>query len=227
MKVTQQAIDLIKEFEGLRLKSYKDPVGIWTIGYGTTSNAGIGVSVADGMKITAGTAEKYLRAAVDNFANDMRPLFTRVASEHEFGAMVSLAYNIGIGAFGRSTCLKRFNAGDVAGAAEALQWFNKAGGKVLRGLVRRRSAEADMMLGNAINVRPEPRPDPVRNNPAASTTLQGGVASATGILGAGGAAIGSLDGNAQVIAVVCLGVALLGVLWMMRRRLVRFAAGDR
>lgn len=146
MNVNKPTIDLIKSFEGLRLKSYKDSVGVLTIGYGTTTAAGVGITVESGMEITEAQAEEYLHKALDKFAAQIIPHFTRKPTDNQFGAMLSLAYNIGPSAFRKSTCLKRFNAGDIEGAAEALTWFNKAGGKVLRGLVRRRESEKALFL---------------------------------------------------------------------------------
>jgi len=146
MRINDATVSLVKEFEGKRLEAYPDPVGIWTIGYGHSEHAPFGPKPVKGMKISEAEAEDLLRKGLDHFGEGVRKLLTRPANENEFGAMVSLAYNIGLGAFAKSTCLRRFNAGDTAGAAEALQWFNKAGGKVLNGLVRRRGAEAELML---------------------------------------------------------------------------------
>jgi len=146
MKVNQAALDLIKEFEGFRAEAYRDPVGIWTIGYGTTDAAGVGISPKAGRTITEAEAEWYLQRAVDKFAADIRPAITAPINENEFGAFVSLAYNIGPGAFRKSSALRHFNAGDKARAADSILLFNKAGGKVLRGLVRRREAERALFL---------------------------------------------------------------------------------
>lgn len=146
MKINAATVDLVKEFEGLRLEAYRDPVGIPTIGYGYTSDAGFGPGVKMGDVWTEEQAEEMLSEGLDRFAAKIRPLFTRIPNENQFGAMLSLSYNIGAGAFARSTCLKRFNAGDVAGAAEALTWWNKAGGRKLAGLVRRREAEKALFL---------------------------------------------------------------------------------
>jgi lysozyme len=146
VKVNAAAIALIKEFEGFRADAYKDPVGIWTIGYGTTANAGVGISPKAGMKITEAEATEYLWRAVDKFAANVEAALTRNATENEFGAMVSLAYNIGPGAFKRSTVLREFNAGNKQAAADAFRMWNKAGGAVLRGLTRRREAERKLFL---------------------------------------------------------------------------------
>lgn len=146
MKFNDEGLNLIKRFEGFRGKAYQDSVGVWTIGYGTTSRAGIGVVVRPGQVVSEPEAARYLRLALDKFGDEISPSFRRKPNENQYSAMLSLAYNIGPGAFKRSTCLKRFNAGDDEGAAEALTWFNKAGGKVLRGLVRRRNAERELFL---------------------------------------------------------------------------------
>lgn len=140
--VSQAGIDLIKEFEGLRLDAYQDSVGVWTIGYGTTAAAGVGIVPKAGQHITQAEAEGYLKRAVAIFAESIRDKLTHSATPNQFAAMVSLAYNIGPGAFASSTLLKKFNAGDIAGAAAAFASWNLAGGKVLPGLTRRRAAEA-------------------------------------------------------------------------------------
>lgn len=142
MIINQEALDLIKRFEGLRLTAYQDSVGVWTIGYGTTARAGIGVFPKAGMTCTEAEAEAWLRAVVDKFARQVGAMITRPVTDNQFGAMVSLAYNIGPGNFSTSSVLKKTNAGDFAGAAASFALWNKAGGKVLKGLVTRRAAEA-------------------------------------------------------------------------------------
>jgi len=144
--MNKATIDLIKEFEGFRAKAYLDPVGILTIGYGTTAAAGVGIKPALGMTITEAQAVGYLMAAVDKFAAQIAPKITAPINENEFGAFVSLAYNIGPGAFGKSSALRKFNAGDKQGAANSILLWNKAGSKVLPGLVRRREAERALFL---------------------------------------------------------------------------------
>jgi len=146
MKPNKATIDLVKEFEGLRLASYLDPVSVVTIGYGYTNRAGFGPGVEIGDVWTEQQAEEMLAIGLDVFGKKIRPNMIRTPTGNQYGAMLSLAYNIGTGAFRKSTCLKRFNAGDMEGAAEALTWFNKAGGKVLNGLVRRRAAERVLFL---------------------------------------------------------------------------------
>lgn len=153
MKVNQATIDLIKEFEGFRAKAYRDAVGVLTIGYGTTARAGVGINPKPGMEITEAEAEWYLQRTVQKFADQIRPAIIAPINENEFGAFVSLAYNIGPYAFKRSSALRHFNAGDKERAARSILLFNKAGGRVLKGLVRRREAERKLFL------TPTPEPE--------------------------------------------------------------------
>lgn len=140
--INKAALDLIKKFEGFRAQTYVDAAGVPTIGYGTTARAGIGIRPTPGMTCTEAQAAAWLQAAVDKFAATIRPRMTREPTPNQFGAMVSLAYNIGPAAFARSSVLRRFNAGDLDGAANAFALWNRSGGKVLNGLIRRRAAEA-------------------------------------------------------------------------------------
>ena len=146
MKINQDSLDLVKEFEGLKLTAYADPVGVWTIGYGTTAAAGVGVTPVRGLTITAAQAEMFLHRALDKFAAQITPGIKVPVNENQYGALVSLAYNIGPGAFLRSTLLRKLNAGDYAGAADQFRVWNKAKGKVLKGLTRRREAERALFL---------------------------------------------------------------------------------
>lgn len=152
MKINQAALDLVKEFEGLKLTAYQDPVGIWTIGYGTTAAAGAGVTPIRGMTITAAQAEKFLLRGLEKFAAQIEAGIKVPVTENQFGALVSLAYNIGPGAFLKSTLLKKLNARDYAGASGQFLVWNKAKGKVLKGLTRRREAERALFLKPAAAV---------------------------------------------------------------------------
>lgn len=141
-EVTQDCLDLIMKFEGCRLEAYQDPVGIWTIGWGTVKG------VKPGMKITQALADKLLREEVNEKANQVLKLVRVPLNNNQFGALVSFAYNVGTGQKGLagSTLLKKLNSGDMAGAAAEFARWNKAGGKVLAGLTRRRAAEAKLFL---------------------------------------------------------------------------------
>ena len=146
MKLTEKGINLIKEFEGLRLTAYQDSVGKWTIGYGNTFYED-GTTVKQGDKITQKRADSLFRMIVDKFADQVRNALINPnrVSDSQFSAMVSLAYNIGIGAFKGSTLLRKVNINpcDSTIPDEFPRW-NNAGGKVLAELTRRRKAEADL-----------------------------------------------------------------------------------
>jgi len=141
MKINKAGLDLIKEFEGFRAAAYLCPANVWTIGYGTTARADVGIAPEKGMVISEVEAEHYLEKTVDKFIRSIEPHILAPINENEFAAYVSLAYNIGPGAFMRSSTLRHFNEGNKAQAAKNILLWNKAGGKVLKGLVRRREAE--------------------------------------------------------------------------------------
>jgi lysozyme len=144
MKVNKATIDLIKNFEGLRLEAYLCSALVPTIGYGSTFYEN-GIKVKLGQKITKQRAEELLDFMVLQFANQVRPLIKVPLSENRFGALVSFAYNVGIGALSKSTLLKKVNTNpnDPSIKMEFLRW-NKAGGKILAGLTKRREAEAKL-----------------------------------------------------------------------------------
>lgn len=221
MKINQATIDLVKEFEGFRAKAYKCPANVWTIGYGTTASAGVGITPKDGMTITEAEAEGYLKATLDKFADQIAPSITAPINENEFGAFLSLAYNIGTGAFKKSSALKHFNAGDKEKAAASVLLWNKAAGKVLKGLVRRREAERKLFL------TPVDGKFEGRTNVAQSTTVQASAVQIASGAGAGIAAVGALDGTAQIVALVFAGVVVLAALWIMRERLKKWSEGIR
>ena len=143
MKLSQRGIDLIKQFEGYSSKAYPDPAtggAPWTIGYGTTKG------VKPGMVITAEKAEKMLRDDVAKFESGVSSLVTAPTTQGQFDAMVSLAYNIGLGNFGKSTLLKKHNARCYTCAADQFRVWNRANGKVMNGLTKRRAAEREVYM---------------------------------------------------------------------------------
>lgn len=139
MKINTAGKELIKRFEGLSLKSYKCPAGVWTIGYGHTGD------VKSSHVITEHQADVILDLDLERFEKGVEA-YAPVATENQFSAMVSFAFNLGIAALARSSLLTHHNAGqhDLA-AAEFMKW-KYAAGKVLPGLVKRRAAERDLYL---------------------------------------------------------------------------------
>ena len=137
-RINAEGLALIKEFEGLELKAYLCPARVWTIGYGST-----GAHVKPGMVITEAEAERLLRDDLERFERAVAKTCPE-STDNQFAAMVSLAFNVGEAAFARSTLAKLHNAKAYKGAADEFLKWNKAGGKVLAGLSRRRARERDL-----------------------------------------------------------------------------------
>lgn len=139
MSALAHAVALIKRWEGCSLDAYPDPGtggAPWTIGWGST-----GPGIHKGVRWTQAQADDRLAQDVERFLKGVRSVVKRSATDAQLGAMTSLAYNIGASAFAKSTLLRKFNAGDIGGAAAEFQRWNRAGGKVMRGLTNRRADE--------------------------------------------------------------------------------------
>ena len=183
--VPMAAVGLIAESEGCRLKAYKCPAGVWTIGWGETD----GVSPGD--TCTQQQADQWLLEGLTERAAQVRKLCTEWPNDHQLGAMVSLAYNIGVPALAKSSVLRAHNAGDTAGAARAFGLWNKAkvGGvlAVLPGLTTRRAHEAALYLAPEPGEPHMPLPQAVaaESHLAASPIAQvgGGTVATGGALG--------------------------------------------
>lgn len=139
MKTSMKGRDLIRAFEGEKLKAYLCPAGVWTIGVGHT-----GPDVKPGMVITLERSDELLRSDLARFESAVNRLAKVSLSQSQFDALVSFAFNLGEGALGKSTLLRMVNAGDMAGAAAEFSKWNRAGGKVVAGLTTRRAAERDL-----------------------------------------------------------------------------------
>ena len=142
MKTNAAGLALIKEFEGFVPTWYKDPVGVWTIGYGHTDNAGSPkYATSKTMILSEAEATAILQRDLGQYEDSVARLVKVPLNENQHGALVSFTYNLGAGNLGSSTLLRKLNAGDYAGAAAEFPRWNKAGGKELAGLTRRRAAE--------------------------------------------------------------------------------------
>lgn len=152
MKLIKEVVDRIKVSEGLRLEAYPDPGSKdgkpVTIGYGTTRIDGKPVKL--GTKITKEQAEKYLNADLAVFSKKVAEGIKVKVNENQFGALVSFAYNVGLGdptdpnaptGFLTSTLLRKLNAGDYASVPSELRRWNRNDGKVMQGLINRREDE--------------------------------------------------------------------------------------
>lgn len=137
--MNQAGIDLIKEFEGCKLKAYRDIVGVLTIGYGAT-----GADVTEGLEITQEEADKRLLADIEQFERGVMRVVKVPLTDNQLAALVSFTYNLGIGSLWRSTLLQLLNKGDYEGAAMEFEKWNRAGGQVVHGLTRRRKAEKEL-----------------------------------------------------------------------------------
>ena len=145
MQTSDKGIDLIKQFEGCKLSAYQDSVGVWTIGYGWTQPVD-GKPIRAGMTIKQETAERLLKTGLVSYESDVSRLVKVGLTQGQFDALVSFTYNLGARSLSTSTLLRKLNAGDYAGAADEFLRWNKAGGKILNGLIRRREAERALFL---------------------------------------------------------------------------------
>lgn len=136
MQTSAQMRQMIGQWEGCRLESYRDAVGVPTVGFGHT-----GSDVFMGQKITQAEADHLLSQDLKKFEEHVERLCPE-CSQQEFDALVSFAYNLGQGALAGSTLRKHHNAGNQAAAAGEFGKWNHAGGRVLAGLTRRRAGEA-------------------------------------------------------------------------------------
>lgn len=204
---TESRRNLLQKFEGCKLKAYKCPAGIWTIGYGHTSAAG-NPQVTDGSVISQTEAENILAKDLYSFERGVLACVKVPLSQHQFDVLVDFAYNAGLGALQKSTLLKKVNASDFdAVPAELMKW-TKGGGKELPGLVRRRQAE--IALWSKVDTHPVEEPDH-RAEPDAQPTKtmmdskQGNAALAT-------TAIGGLSAAKEVTAQVQDASDLMGTI---------------
>ncbi|HHD2942115.1 TPA: lysozyme [Enterobacter kobei] len=145
MQTSDKGISLIKQFEGCKLTAYQDSVGVWTIGYGWTQPVD-GKTIRAGMTIKQETAERLLKTGLVSYESDVSRLVKVGLTQGQFDALVSFTYNLGTRSLSTSTLLRKLNAGDYAGAADEFLRWNRAGGKVLNGLTRRREAERALFL---------------------------------------------------------------------------------
>ena len=141
METSSEGISLIQKFEGCELEAYQCSAGVWTIGYGHTKD------VIKGMTITKEEAEQMLVDELHEYENYINEYVTVALSQNQFDALVSWVYNLGPANLKVSTMLKVLNKGQYEEVPAQMKRWNKAGGKVLEGLIRRREAEACLFKG--------------------------------------------------------------------------------
>ena len=204
-QISQHGLAKLKQWEGLKTKAYKDAGGVWTIGYGHTAAAGT-PAPHQGMVITEADAESILlkdltqyEAAVENNVNVK-------LNDNEFAALVSFAFNVGIGAFKKSTLLKKLNKGNYDAVPTELMKWTKAGGKKLQGLVNRRRAEGYLWMEGAFVASKDVVPEQKAVHPALKPEVIGPVISTAS--GLTGFATGSGPFQWALAAVMVIGVAI-------------------
>ncbi|CAG8559798.1 9967_t:CDS:2 [Dentiscutata heterogama] len=143
-KINDDGLNIIKEFEGFKPNFYNDPAGIRSIGYGHNCKADPNKCNNIHPPITTAQGEDLLRSDVAPKEDCVKKLTPANIDSNKFSALVSFAYNLGCPYLGSSSLLKKLNAGDIKGAANEFALYNKGGGRVLPGLVRRRKAERDL-----------------------------------------------------------------------------------
>lgn len=217
--IPDQAVEMIARAEGLRLKAYRCPAGVWTCGYGET--AGVTPQTA----WTAEEAERRLCDSLTTFTAKARALCVNAPTDNELGALVSLAYNIGIEALRKSTVLRCHNSGDCQAAARAFSLWDKAkvngALQTLPGLTARRAAEAALYL-RPDDGAPQPRmPQAVADESRLSASpiaRSGAVTAGAGAIGLVSEAgsnlgqVGTMTAQAKTIVVEHLGLPAGAVL---------------
>jgi GH24 family phage-related lysozyme (muramidase) len=231
MRISDQGRALIRKHEGLRLDAYLCPAGVWTIGYGHTSAAGE-PTVVPGMRITRAEADAILSRDLRAFEAGVSRLVKAQLTQGQFDAMVSFAFNVGLGALAKSTLLRRINAGRMVDVPAELMRWTKAGGRTLPGLVNRRRDEAALWRSidpTATGGRGDAgQPERDAGKPLTrSRTMAGG-----GLAGAGAAVVVAQEAqqaltqaNDQISAGTWLGIAV-GVLILIGAGLALYARWD-
>jgi lysozyme len=231
LKVNDRGLALIRKFEGLRTRAYRDAAGIWTIGYGHTSMAGP-PRVGRGTRISRADAAAILARDVASFAQGVAVLLKVPLSDAQFSALVSFAYNVGLDNFRKSSVLRAVNSGDFAAVPRRLSLWVKARGKVLPGLVNRRAAEAALFIEGTPetaaadrSLRHLPRRDdvePVRGTALhrSSTSLAAVLSGLTGLLSSLAAGVSDLAGvlDGRTVALVASLVIVAAAVWIIRER---------
>jgi len=231
MTVNTATKKLIKEYEGLRLKAYRCSAGRLTIGWGHTSAAGEPV-VKPGLTISKAEAERIFDRDIENFAVGVEKLIKVDATDNQFGACVSLAFNIGVGAFSKSSVLRFLNRGRPDDAADAFMLWNKVtkGGRkvVERGLTRRRASEAALFKTDEEDgdeaISDVRMPDaPEGKGPFNSTTtIVTGVTATAGVTAATKEIVentSSIMSSTGIISVVLILIIVAGAAWVIRERM--------
>lgn len=210
MKMNEAGLALLKKWEGFRASAYLCPAQVWTIGYGHTDAAGP-PRVRPGMKVTRSEATDILRRDLGQYEQAVQDAIgydaAQRCSANQFSAMTSLCYNIGAGAFKRSSVARHFRNGDIAASEKAFHMWRKGGGRVLKGLVNRRKDEARLF-----------RTKDGKRVPSSPSEVAGGTAAGVGVGGVAAKAVqDGLISTEIALAVVAVSLGLIAAIIFFRR----------
>lgn len=207
MKTSNKGFNLIQQFEGFRDAAYRDPVGIWTIGFGFTKG------VKEGDRMTLMEASVRLRTELAEYEQGVLSACTLAPNQNQFDALVCFAFNVGVAGMKRSSVIKAHNRGDFQAAARAFGLWNKAGGKVWPGLTRRRAAEGALYLMPMPDDVSDPIQGPVDEMPQRvdeESPMTASTINRAGVVAGGTAAVATVAETARTVADVKYSVASLG-----------------
>ena len=146
MNVSSRAIEMLKHHEGVRCKPYRDCVGLWTVGVGHLIGDGKSLPDEWNKTFTMEEVDALLRKDLGRFERGVQKFCPVPLKQGEFDALVSFSFNLGLGVLQRSTLRQKILRGDKTGASEEILKYNKAGGKIVKGLVTRRNDEYQLFL---------------------------------------------------------------------------------
>ena len=205
-QINQDGLNLIKQWEGLRLEAYLCPAKVWTIGYGHTATA------KKGMSISEAEAVNLLRGDLARFQRCVENAVTVPLNDNQFAALVSFCFNVGEGAFRGSTLLKKLNAGNYDAVSSELARWNKVGKSVSAGLTNRRAAEAGLWVKGSFVSSNYIEPSAPSDGKGSAVAAYGGIAAAAATAAPAVQALGGVPmwvGVAIVAAVVVLAAIVL------------------
>ena len=150
MNVSDKAIKMIRHHEGVRVKPYQDAIGLWTVGVGHLIGDGKTLPDEWNRTLTMGEVDEILRKDLARFEAGVERLCPTGLTQSRFDALVSISFNFGVGNLQRSSIRMKHNRGEFEDAADSFLLYNKAGGKIFKGLVNRRNDERALYLSNTI-----------------------------------------------------------------------------
>ena len=180
LKLSPAGAALIQEFEGLYLNAYRDPIGVLTIGWGHTNVDAPYFSEGD--RWTKNQCEAVFYTDMVKYEDAVKRAVTVKLNQNQFDALVSFTYNCGEGNLKKSSLLRKVNQGDFTGAASQFILWNKAGGRVLNGLTRRRQAEAELFARVSDDDQPDEMVQQV-DAPSKPSILTSKIATTAGTIG--------------------------------------------